>query len=41
MELFLVLALLVIAIVLGITPPIDRGSKVEEDLARVVVRITR
>lgn len=30
MELVLVLALLVIALVLGITPPIDRGSKVEE-----------
>ncbi len=26
----LVLALLVIAIVLGVTPPIDRGSTVEE-----------
>ena len=30
MELILVLALLMIALVLGITPPIDRGSKVEE-----------
>jgi hypothetical protein len=30
MELVLVLALLVIALVLGITPPNDRGSKVEE-----------